>query len=328
MSASLPLRLATSALCVLLLAPGAARSESDPLTRAELVEMLKARDAVIVELQQRVRRLERLVEDGKAKAEEPDKGTKASRETASSPRGAAETAARERVSAKEPGQLEVDEGAAARALERTLVREGTLLLPAGFAEVQPSFVYEFNDDDFPSLASVGGGTRAVSNTVERSRYEGRVDLRFGLPLDGQLELGLPYRVVNVEREAAVGGASAGEIATTGSGFGDFEVGAAATFVREGPWWPDVVGRMTWNTGTGEKRSDGVGLGGGFQSLSGSLSFTKRQDPLAFFGSLGYEAVFEDGNVDPGDEYFARVGTALAARRRRPQEDDRAESPSR
>jgi hypothetical protein len=40
-----------------------------------------------------------------------------------------------------PGQFEVSPEAAERALERTLVATGNLLVPKGFAEVQPLFSY-------------------------------------------------------------------------------------------------------------------------------------------------------------------------------------------
>ena len=48
-----------------------------------------------------------------------------------------------------PGQFEVDEEAAERALERTLVVTGALLLPFGQADIQPSFTY---------IRSQAGGT--------------------------------------------------------------------------------------------------------------------------------------------------------------------------
>jgi hypothetical protein len=48
-----------------------------------------------------------------------------------------------------PGQFTVDESAAARALERTLVQEGVLLLALGEAEVDPSFTYTRRKNTFP-----------------------------------------------------------------------------------------------------------------------------------------------------------------------------------
>ena len=40
-----------------------------------------------------------------------------------------------------PGQFEVSEEAAERALERTLIATGNLVVPQGFAEFEPLFSY-------------------------------------------------------------------------------------------------------------------------------------------------------------------------------------------
>ena len=73
----------------------------------------------------------------------------------------------------------------------------------------------------------------------------------------------------------------------------------------------MVGRITWNTGSGDRSDSGVVLGGGFESLTGSLTFIKRSDPLVFFGSASYQTVFEDDDIKPGDQFFLSFGTALA-----------------
>ena len=44
----------------------------------------------------------------------------------------------------------------------------------------------------------------------------------------------------------------------------------------------AVARLVWNTGSEDQTDNGVILGSGFESLSGLLSFVKRNDPLAFF----------------------------------------------
>ena len=54
------------------------------------------------------------------------------------------------------------------------------------------------------------------------------------------------------------------------------------------------------------------MDGGFQALTGSLSLTKRQDPLVFVGGAFYQATFEDHNIDPGDRLGFSIGTFLAA----------------
>ncbi len=98
---------------------------------------------------------------------------------------------------------------------------------------------------------------------------------------------------------------------SGNGIGNLRVGLAKTFLRERGWHPDVVGRITWNTGSGDRSDNGVVLGGGFESLAGSLTFIKRSDPLVFFGSASYQTVFEDDDIGPGDQFSFSFGTALA-----------------
>jgi hypothetical protein len=212
-----------------------------------------------------------------------------------------------------PGQFEVDEEAAERALEFTLVQEGALLLPAGRIEVSPSFTYTRRTSDFTTVADVDGTPLLVDQDVRRNEFGFFVGLLYGLPLDSQLELGLPYNLVEesvVDR--VVGTNQSQESSDTGHGLGDFSVGLAKTVLRERNWLPDVVLRVNWDTGTGERDNNDVGLGGGFQELSGSLSLVKRQDPLAFVGGASYETVFEEDDINPGDTLGFSIGTFLAA----------------
>jgi hypothetical protein len=88
---------------------------------------------------------------------------------------------------------------------------------------------------------------------------------------------------------------------------------AKTLLQEGGgWWPDLIGRVTWDADTGKTKDSGVFLGGGFNELSGSLSAVKRQDPLAFVGSVSYAKIFKNNDIEPGDELAFSIGTVLAA----------------
>jgi hypothetical protein len=75
---------------------------------------------------------------------------------------------------------------------------------------------------------------------------------------------------------------------------------------------DLIGRVTWNTATGERRDNGVALNGDFDEIRGTLSALKRQDPLAFVGAVSYQTAFEQDDIDPGDELAFSIGTVLAA----------------
>jgi hypothetical protein len=206
----------------------------------------------------------------------------------------------------------VDEEAAQRALDFTLVQEGALLLPVGRAEFTPSFTYTRQTRDFPVVRGPPGNQDIAEEEVRRNDFEFFASLFVGLPFDSQLELGLPYNLVEQKIVDSVGGLAVQQSSETGHGLGDFSVGLAKTVLRERNWLPDVVLRVNWDTGTGESQDNDVVLGGGFQELTGSISLTKRQDPLAFVGGAAYQAAFEHNDIDPGDTLGFSIGTFLAA----------------
>jgi hypothetical protein len=211
-----------------------------------------------------------------------------------------------------PGQVEVDEEAAERALDFTLVQEGALLLPFGRAEFTPSFTYTRRTNDFPVVVDPGGANLLGEQEVRRNEFEFDAGLLVGLPFDSQLELNLPYNLVNQSVADQVLGTEVDDSSDTGHGLGDFSVGLAKTVLRERNWLPDVILRVNWDTGTGEREDNDVALDGGFQELTGSASLVKRQDPLVFVGGASYEATFEKDDIDPGDSLGFALGTFLAA----------------
>lgn len=215
--------------------------------------------------------------------------------------------------AARPGQFEVVEEEIDRALERTLVQTGVLLLPFGQAEIEPYFDYTRREDNLPVLFADNGTVSLGNQEVRRNEFVTGQILRVGLPLDSQVELGLPYRYVDQSVTTPVGGGRRVTQDGSGHGMGDLSVGLAKTLVREnGGWWPDLVARVTWDTDTGNTTDNDVVLGGGFTELRGSLSAIKRQDPLAFVGGVSYEKTFENDNIEPGDELGFNIGTVLAA----------------
>jgi Putative MetA-pathway of phenol degradation len=213
-----------------------------------------------------------------------------------------------------PGQFEVDEEAVDRALERTLVQEGVLLLPLGQAEIEPAFEYTRREFNVPTFVTVNGDTFVGEQEIKRNEFEMGTTLRVGLPLDSQVEVGIPYNYVNESVNTTVGGGvPQSSNSESGNGYGDVSVGLAKTLLQEGAgWWPDVIARVTWDADTGKTQDNGVFLGGGFNELSGSLSAVKRQDPLAFVGSVSYAKTFEHDDIEPGDELGFALGTVLAA----------------
>ena len=270
----------------------------------EMRALLKERDAAIIELQHSVKNLVTRLETIE-RAMNP----------AAPMTEIASPLTDDHPTETEPPQkfarLEVDEQAAQRALERTLVQGGALLLPTWRVQFTPSTAFSVNEFDFPALVADGDALLVGSKHVERSAFTANLAVQVGLPFDSQLELGLPYQWVEDKIRTRVQGVPFESTDRNGNGIGSFRVGLAKTFLRESGWRPDVVGRITWNTGSGDRSDSGVVLGGGFESLTGSLTFIKRSDPLVFFGSASYQTVFEDGDIKPGDQFFLSFGTALA-----------------
>ncbi len=290
------LRLAI-ALFLLVLLPAKGRAED--LQVQELERKVRERDQVILELLERVEALERRVG--------VERGATGS---AGAPAGGLEEASGVDAGS-EPGTIVVSEGEAERALERSLTREGALLLPEGVLEIEPGFSYSRREDAAPSFVVSGGGTVAAQTERNIDSVTADLAMRLGLPWDSQVEIGVPYRWSEVESVTNTGFSPVDSASESGSALGDLRLGFAKTLLREGLHRPDLVGRVTWDTESGEKSDNGVALGGGFQELRGSLTAIKRQDPIAFIGGLSYQYTFEDEQVQPGAAFGANFGSFIA-----------------
>jgi len=268
----------------------------DPATAEEgvseegLREQLQLRDSVIIELQRRLEELERRLDAEGVLPIEEDEPI-------------------EPVTTPRPQQgLEVDELAAERALERTLVETGALLLRPGQAEINPTVSFTHRDQRFPFLDPAG----VVEARVKRDEFSFGLGLNVGLPFDSQLELSVPYDVVRNDVSLRGGGQALDGEDDWGDGIGDVSVGLAKTVWREnGGWAPDIVVRGVWDTDTGERSDGDVALGGGFHTLRGQVVALKRQDPLAFTAAATYSYTFEDDDIKPGQQVSLGLGANLA-----------------
>jgi len=308
--------------------PVFAQSTSKNTQLQQLQNKIEERDAVINDLRQRVEQLER--QSGKTPAQAAATGKKPPPPpTAAAPPAhptppmkpmqappppPAQAGAKPAPGAKPaaPGSFEVSEETAERALERTLTQTGALLLPSGRAQVEPFFSYARREtNNIPFFRNVGNQLFLENSKVRRNEFTAGVATLLGLPFDSQFEFSVPYRIVHRSIDTTEQGLPKDK-STTGSTIGDLSIGVAKTLVREGAWWPDLVGRVTWDTNTGEKNDNHVDLGYGYNELIGSLTAVKRQDPLAFVGGFAYQKAFEDNNFKPGDQYTLSIGTILAA----------------
>lgn len=277
-----------------------------------LLEKIEKRDELISDLRRRVEELER-----KSKAP-PEISSRSPQESVTKDQSAAPTepppqpSQAEEVPPAKPGQFVVDEEAAERALDRTLVQSGVLLLSPGMLEVEPSLSYTRNESASPNFFTENDSTFVVDDVTRRDIIDADVNFRLGLPYDSQLEFRLPYRFVDESQVRELAGAPSAEQSESSSGLGDIRIGWAKTLLREQGWRPDLVGRIAWDTDSGDSSDNDVSLGGDFNELIASFSAVKRQDPLAFIGSLSYREALEKNDVKPGSDLTLSLGAALAA----------------
>ena len=309
--------------------PVSTRAQEAQPTVEELQKEIRQRDVMIQSLVRRVENLERQMGTGSPDATNPPAA--ASRRAAKSrtvklsaknevaaldpdqsapaPRtpdkvrlasGVAPTQQAARTSPPAPGQFDVSEDDAERALERTLVATGNLLVPNGFAEVEPLFGYTRRES--PNL---------IISEVNRNEFTWALDLRLGLPWESQFEIGVPYNLVQQQ----VTDISVAPVQQTSNrwanSFGDLTVGLAKTFVHESGWIPDVLGRITYEIPTGPLSSNQVPLPSGQSKLTPSLTLLKRQDPLVFVATGGYTKAFQSSQINPGDQINFQTGAFLA-----------------
>jgi hypothetical protein len=281
---------------------------ADNNERIQMLERtLQERDKVILELLERVEALERrlgvkpvAVEASKAPADAPYKAAVGSAKKVS-----------DEETKDVPGKVVVKEGEAERALERSLTRSGALLLLPGVLEVEPSFRYARNEDSTPLLFTSSGSTFAGETERNSNSLTADIALRLGLPWDSQFEIGLPYQWREVETVNAVNFVPTSSSSLSGEALGDVRVGLAKTLLHEGLWRPDLIGRITWDTDSGESSDNGVSLSGGYNELRGSLTAIKRQAPMVFVGGLSYEYSFEENQIQPGPIVSANFGSYIA-----------------
>ena len=207
-----------------------------------------------------------------------------------------------------PGQLEADKKAAERALDRTLVSTGALLLPLGQAEIEPSFSYVRSEQRAPVVLTSGGVSVIAEQKVNSDTVGTAVQLRVGLPADAQVELNVPYSHVTEETVTEVGFQPQTRTTVRHSGMGDVSVALAKALLVERGWRPNLVARLTWDSDTGKTELNGSG----FNEARISLVATQRQDPLVFLGEVSYQKAFEKDGVKPGDEAGLALGALLAA----------------
>jgi hypothetical protein len=213
---------------------------------------------------------------------------------------------------REP-EMQIDEAAAQRALERTLTQTGALLLPAGVIEVTPSSSYSLNERELSRLALVSspGAPSSIAPVAYRTREtttSAGLGIRVGLPLAMQFEASIGANRLSVTETNDFGHLDHERL----TGRGDIAVALAKTLVREKGWRPDLVGRLTYNFGSSGRQARLGNLPGGFRQIQGEFTMLKRQDPIAFTVGAVFTRSFEKNGFRPGNTTLTSIGAAVAA----------------
>jgi hypothetical protein len=257
------------------------------------------RDAVIQELRQRVEALEKKLEE---------KPTPPPPQAAPPPPPKPVAPPPKPTASEEAGRE--DEGA--RALERTLVREGGLVLPKGALEVEPRLQYTYRGSEGLGIFTTGAGAQVAQQDVRRDDLEASVGIRIGLPASFQAEMRIPYVWLYENRATS----SAVSDSQRVSGWGDFELGVAKQLFAERRGSFGLLGSVNWKSVSGSHELGRLSPGSGFPQLQAALTAVKREDPLVFFGVGSYTRIFErdrsGSSVDPGDAIGLKAGALLAA----------------
>ena len=260
--------------CVTVLAVAAARAKTLDDLKAELA----AKKADVAKLERRIRQME-----GQAPG-----GVPPASETGAPPLFVAPVAG---PSARPPTTAVAaapspDDQELERALERTLVREGALVLPTWGFQVTPQFSYAHWDkiqDPF------------ISNT-----YSGALSVAMGLPWQSQISVSVPY-VFDQGRDGN----------PSSSGFADVGFLLSKELLVENGPVPNLVGSVGWTSPT--SRSSAVGPIPYVSGFQAGFTASKRLDPLVVFVSGSYFSAAEVAGIqfNPANVVGGRIGASLA-----------------
>src|SRR6516225_7114906 len=173
-----------------------------------------------------------------------------------------------------------------RALERTLVREGALVLPPWRFQLTPQFSY--------------GHWDKVQDPFISNSYSGALSLAVGLPWTSQVSVSVPY----VYDQGRDGNPSSSGLADVGFLF-------SKELLVDNGTVPNLVGSVGWTSPT--SRSSAVGPIPYVSGFQAGFTASKRLDPLVVFLSASYFSAAEVAGLEfnPANVVGGRIGASLA-----------------
>jgi hypothetical protein len=253
--------------CATVLAVAAAHAKTLDDLKAELA----AKKADVAKLERRIRQME-----GQAPAKAGATHVVA---PVAGPTARPSTAAVATASPTDDEEIE-------RALERTLVREGALVLPAWSFQLTSQFSYAHWDK--------------IQEPFVSNSYSGALSVAMGLPWQSQISVSVPY----VFSQGRDGNPSS-------SGLADVGFLLSKELLIENGTVPNLVGSVGWTSPT--SRSSAVGPIPYVSGFQAGFTASKRLDPLVVFLSGSYFSAAEVAGIqfNPADVVGGRIGASLA-----------------
>src|SRR5262249_6865773 len=179
-----------------------------------------------------------------------------------------------------------DAPALEQALQRTLVREGALVLPPWKFQLTPQFSYAHWDK--------------IQDPFISNAYSGALSLAVGLPWTSQVSVSVPY----VYDQGRDGNPSSSGLADVGFLF-------SKELLVENDTVPNLVGSVGWTSPT--SRSSAVGPIPYVSGFQAGFTASKRLDPLVVFLSGSYFSAAEVAGLEfnPANVVGGRIGASLA-----------------
>ena len=206
-------------------------------------------------------------------------------------------------------------------IERTLVQKGSILLPKGKLQFEPSLTYahfssnRININGFSILPILVVGD-INTEKVKRDVFIHTWAFKYGLLHNLQTEVRIPARF-EYDRVTNTDSTTYDQTDSRG-GLGDIQFSVSRQIGWEHGLMPDLVASVSVKSNTGEEPYNAdIALGTGHWAVSGALVAAKASDPAVVFGSLNYtynmprSDIENFGKVDPGDSIGYSLGTAIA-----------------
>lgn len=284
-----------------------------PVTKQELIrKMLQEQLADLSESLNDVE-LDRYVASG---GTQPEAKVAQSYSKTSSPTKVSKT--RSTTKLDDNDQDETTAGEKIESIEKTLVQKGSVLIPKGKLQIEPSTTYahfssnRINIDGFTIYDVVTIG-EISTDTIKRDILMQNLAFKYGLLHNFQVDVRIPYRY-EFDR---ITNSSSSESTRSTNGLGDISMSVSRQIGWDNGFWPDVIGNISIKTNSGKSSYNrAIGLGTGHWAITGGLVATKASDPAFVFGSVNYSysipREFENfGEVKPGSTIGYSIGTAIA-----------------